>query len=526
MILLLSFIFFITPAISFARVEEEPDRRIVQLNESISTIGMFGVEKVLGKLSLDSKPRTGFVAKWNFHSDGPKILKLIETLEGHTEHEECVRCLNAINEIFYLQLRQLLVELDVSQIDGLQLGMKGMDVSAKGSSKSKKLFGVHSANYVKSKLLEILFKIYDCQNTRRVGLAYSYETLPMAAIMTKAIINILRARAHTKWSYEKQKDFVVQKLDQTKKELLSVFGLVRSQTDISVDDLSGFVDILKTIVIERKQGVAWGKFFKWTFVTGGIIAACAAAVYAGYLISSSLGKEAADRFEQVPRAIDDLRRDIRDIKVTIEHEIGPQTKDGSLMKFLDAARLQWFGTGEKGSFLKFLDAARVNMFEGTEPGAFIKFLNGARENWFESDPGAFSKFLEEARKNWFESPQGPTGKMLEQIAIRLREDKPLIDVNLFAAAGNNGVVNENDNVVKRGAKGVGHFFVEGAVDGGAFVGGNLLKGGAYLLKGGAYLGKGVINGGASLAKGVWNKVKGTGNDEESDEDEEFFDAEE
>ncbi|MBU1007903.1 hypothetical protein KKA53_02400 [Candidatus Dependentiae bacterium] len=291
--LLFSVVFVAVPIHVFSnrfesvRIEEEPDLRIEQLNNVLS-VYISSVEQVLGKLSPNDKPSLGFVARWNFHADGPKILRLITILEENIKYKQCSQCLNAINEIFYLQLRQLIIDLDIGQAGGLLLSARGDTVT--NSQKRKTVFSARPDSHIKSKLKEILSNVYEYKNIADVALAYEYDSTPPASIMTKATINILRARAHRNWSYEKQKDFIGQKLDRAKRDILRVCGSEQGGAGLPVpENIPGFIDILKEVVIVRAPASSIGRLLRLTIVGSGALALCAAAVYGVYYVSSNIG---------------------------------------------------------------------------------------------------------------------------------------------------------------------------------------------------------------------------------------------
>jgi len=329
-VLFCSFIFLVTVDVSFAQrvttIEEEADRRIEQLNRDLMTIGIFGVEKVLGPLSRAEKPRLSFIVNWDFHGEGPRILTFIELLEKHKNLKECSRCLDALNELFYLQFRQLIVELNINRTSEIQFDQNNVDshrdIHFKGFRDKNNLFG-SSNKYAKLKLLEILFKVYDCQSIRNDdAFRYSYESPVLAMLMTKIAINVFRARSHINWSYEKREDFLAQKLDRFKKELLIAFNQVSKKNvsvsnSILVQDLVDFVDVVKITAIERIMPFPWGSVIKWTLIGGATIATAVGIAYGLYMILGGVGQVSANKIKEASYMIKDASDNIKGIATSI-----------------------------------------------------------------------------------------------------------------------------------------------------------------------------------------------------------------
>lgn len=244
---------------------EDVDARIEQLNHSLLHEEPDFLNVALGELPEDSRPKS-FIVKRNFHRESRRILSFIDLLLAHSDQEECRRVLDQVCEIYFLQFHRFIGALAVDPTTNVQMFFPTQNFSTPGNVEGKDQ-NEQQIRLLKARLREILYNIYDCQNISSTHLQYTYESLPLGLIMTKAIIQIFRTRSQS-WRYEKKVDYLSQQLEGAEKKLWLAIADSKEKnlvlSHVPTDSaISSFFNTMKTIMIPRPSHIPWGKLAKF-----------------------------------------------------------------------------------------------------------------------------------------------------------------------------------------------------------------------------------------------------------------------
>jgi len=340
---------------AFLQVEEEADRRIVQLNDDLIHTHLVAVSNILGDLPADANPRSFLVKRgyWNFYEEGVKVLRLVELLVRYKNIASCQACLNAINEVFYLQFYEFLGELSIDE--------------------KKDAYG-----NLKTRLLETLFHVYQCQNHGKLEMTYSYETPPLALTFTKLVVTVFRVVAIKQWVYEKKKSFLMQRLDGCKASIFSTLHAMSSSEGKYVptyEELSLFIDTLKHVTLKKPTPFPWATVLKW--VGAGTLVVVF--VVGGYWAFKHFGASAADNLGKKPIQVGkeekSFLKSVQDFieSMTDKNSKNKKKKENAYARFL-RAWTRILTDKKEGAFTK-LAGEIARMLGDDEPGGWTRFCN-------------------------------------------------------------------------------------------------------------------------------------------------------
>jgi hypothetical protein len=255
------------------------DEEIKQLNDDLVLNKMGEAEKVIGMIPDNAHPESFLVNGWYwpFDKQAPKILGLIDVLVQNKQEVSCRECLDRINSIFYLQCHKFVNDLSDDKFEAQDMASGTKDQLQAKSMGSK------------DQLLEILFRTYYCQSTTKSSIVYSYETLPLALIMTKAVINMFLAKMHSSWTYKQKQSLVSRTFFEAKSdlwcELNSCGKSLPVWRSVNIEETELCVGLLHKFFIQEVSPYPWGRWFwtgaKYTTIAAAVIAAGLLAKY-GY----------------------------------------------------------------------------------------------------------------------------------------------------------------------------------------------------------------------------------------------------
>jgi len=256
--------------LAFENMENGGRPEIERLSKELLENKLVQVEQAIG--TLEDRPTIFDVNTeyWRFYSQGPKVLRLLGLLHQYKEFKVCEECINAIDRILYLQIYEfIMMKLDID---------KEIEVAYQ---RQTKLSGVHFEKDIKTILLEIFFKIYNCKNLR--------------PSLTFLIIKIFMMRStNLLWSKDQKMRFLVYSLDEARQQFFTKLDIAESGVSASNlpkhKDIDFLIDVLKRTAIAPRKDIPWKLIFKWIAITGSVAVGVVGAYVVGAKIFREVGK--------------------------------------------------------------------------------------------------------------------------------------------------------------------------------------------------------------------------------------------